>query len=76
MLKIINAVLRLFKVQVIAVPHISKALLDSAREITAQAESMGGSGEYRRAQAMRAMLNRHPDASERACALAIELVLP
>lgn len=35
----------------------------------------GASGEFKRNQALRAMLNSHPQASERDCALAIELAV-
>ncbi len=54
---------------------LDPAILDSAKLMTTQAETMGGSGEYRRREALRAMMNRHPKAPERDLALAIELAL-
>ena len=35
----------------------------------------GQSGEFRRSQALRALMNRHPEATERDCALVIELAV-
>jgi hypothetical protein len=75
MIKFVNYILKLFGVMLIAAPAISDELMQSAKLITAQVEMMGGSGEYRRAQALRALMNRHPEARERECALAIELAL-
>lgn len=57
----------------ISVPKLSEEFLESTRLIMSQAEAMGGSGEFRRAQVMRAMMNRHPEARERDIALAIEM---
>ena len=53
-------------------------LLEAARQATAEAERKGGerSGEGKRAQALRMMLNLVPEASQRDIGLAIELCLP
>lgn len=50
----------------------------AARYATDEAEKKGGarSGEAKRAQALRMMMNLVPDASHREIALAIELCLP
>lgn len=74
MLKIINAVLRWFAVDLIAV-YLSPELVKSAKTIMSQTALMPGSGEFKRAQALRALMNRHPEARERECALTIELVV-
>ena len=57
---------------------LSKFVLEAAHQATAEAERKGGekSGEAKRAQALRMMLNLTPDASHREIALAIELCLP
>lgn len=59
------------------VPYEAPALdvLESARIFVAQANPLGGSGEYRRNQALRALMNRHPEARERDLCLAIELAV-
>lgn len=55
---------------------VESDIIDSARLITAQAESMKGvSGEYKRREVLRSLMNRHPEAKERDLNLAIELVL-
>lgn len=74
MLKIINYILRLLGSELLAVPY-NKALSASAKEILEQTSKMDGSGEFKRAQALRALINRHPEMRERDCALAIELAL-
>ena len=57
---------------------LSYELLWAALQATAEAERKGAgrSGEAKRAQALRMMLNLCPDASERDICLAIELCLP
>lgn len=45
-------------------------VFDEAGRVGAEA-----SGEYKRAQALRMLLNQHPEARERDCALAIEVAL-
>jgi hypothetical protein len=57
---------------------LSDRLLAAAHQATAEAERKGGakSGEAKRAQALRMLLNLVPDASQRQIGLAIELCLP
>ncbi|KKL26369.1 hypothetical protein LCGC14_2395990 [marine sediment metagenome] len=57
---------------------LSNFVLNAARQATAEAERKGGekSGEGKRAQALRMMMNLVPEASHREIALAIELCLP
>lgn len=58
--------------------HVQEShLLMEARTVVAhiQAQFPTTSGEYRRAQALRVMLNRNPEARERDAALAIELAV-
>lgn len=74
MIKILNYLLRWFYIDLVAV-HIPPGLAASAKVILAQTEIMSGSGEFKRAQALRALMNRHPEVRERDCALIIELVL-
>lgn len=52
-------------------------LREEARAVVGHVEDLfpGTSGEYRRAQALRMMMNRNPAARERECALAIELAV-
>ena len=75
MLKALNYILRFFGIALYALPSISNELMVSAREIVNQVGAMEGSGEYKRSQALRALLNSNPGVSERECALAIELVV-
>ena len=75
MLKIFNYILRLFGISLVALPAIPKAVIESTRMILLQTAEMEGSGEFRRAQAMRAIMNIHPDATQRQIALAIELAI-
>lgn len=57
------------------VPDID--ILTDARKVVAHvgAQFPGTSGEYKRAQALRMLLNRNPEARERDCAFAIELAV-
>jgi hypothetical protein len=57
---------------------LSFSILAAARQATAEAERKGGekSGEAKRAQALRMMMNLVPEASHREIGLAIELCLP
>jgi hypothetical protein len=57
---------------------VTHELLEAAHQATAEAERKGSakSGEAKRAQALRMMLNLVPDASQRQIGLAIELCLP
>lgn len=60
-------------------PHgIHQGVLEAARIATREAERKGAakSGEAKRAQALRMMLNLCPGSSHREIALAIELCLP
>lgn len=75
MLKFINFLLRFAKVELVALPYIQKDLRESAKLITGQVAEMDGSGEFKRAQALRALMNRHPELGEGDLALAIELAL-
>ena len=75
MIKLINLLLCFWKIELIAIPKVSGEMKDSAALMTAQLDAVAGSGEYKRAQALRALMNRHPEAKERECALAIELAL-
>ena len=75
MFKLLNLILRVFKIELIAVPMIGAQLMESAKMIIGQTGAMEGSGEFKRAQALRALMNRHPEARERECALAIELAV-
>jgi len=61
----------------VLVRHLPPAdLLEAAIRITAQlARRPGASGEFKRHEALRALLNMFPDARERDCALAIELAI-
>ena len=56
---------------------VSSELLASARMFIphVRARFRGESGEFKRAQVLRGLLNRHPGALERDCALAIEIAL-
>ena len=55
---------------------VASDIIDSAKLISEQAEAMKGvSGEYKRREVLRSLMNRHPDANERDLNLAIELVL-
>lgn len=53
---------------------IADDLMASARLFVAHVDAQfaGQAGEFKRSQVLRALLNRHPDARERDCALAIE----
>lgn len=65
--------LKINNLKLTALPFLSAELQASAKEITNQTNIVGVSGEFKRAQALRALLNRHPEELERNCALAIEL---
>ena len=54
---------------------VAPELVASARMFVAHVEEhfRGQSGEFKRAQVLRGLLNRHPGAKERDCALAIEV---
>jgi len=67
--------LRLDKSQVIIVPAMKPELIETAKRITGQLRNVDASGEYKRGQALRALLNTHPEESEGNCSRAIELVL-
>lgn len=56
---------------------ISDELLDTAKLLVAQVEDkfQGVSGEFKRAQALRALLNNHTKFSERQCSQAIEVAI-
>lgn len=58
--------------------EVHPEILESARLMTQQVEErfQGVSGEFKRREALRAMLNRHPDRPVRELALAIEMGLP
>jgi hypothetical protein len=51
---------------------VSDALIASAKEMVVQTEKMPGGGEFKRREALRAMMNRHPDLPVKDLALAIE----
>lgn len=74
--KLLNLVakwlLRLTGSQAVVLP-IRTEVLTTAKEITQALDNAVGSGEYKRAQALGAMMNRHPDAKESELALAIEV---
>jgi hypothetical protein len=72
-MKILNWVLKYLEIQLMAIPFLPEGLQASAKVIMDQTALMGGSGEFKRAQALRGLMNRHPEARERSCALAIEL---
>jgi len=59
------------------IPLVAPGLLVSARMFVEHIEKgfAGQSGEFKRAQALRALLNRHPEAKECDAALAIELAV-
>lgn len=63
------------KMQSVVLPMLSDGLKESTKMILEQTSKMDGSGEYKRAQALRALMNRHPEESERNCALSIEVSL-
>ena len=67
--------LKLDKSVVIIVPEMSDGLVESAKQITSELSSSPASGEWKRAQALRVLLNRHPEEKESNCSRAIELVL-
>jgi len=76
MLKFVQWLLKLGGGVLIAVPYIPADVIESARMFVSQADNMPApSGEFKRAQVLRALMNRHPDTRESTCALAIELVL-
>ena len=54
---------------------IAPDIIESAFIITKQAETMKGGGEFKRREALRAMMNRHPNAKIKDLAFAIEWVL-
>ena len=56
-------------------PDIPDAVMESARTLTAQHASMDASGEWKRHQVYASLIKRHPDASTRLLALAIEVAL-
>lgn len=58
-----------------ALPHLTSDYADTARLAVREAEKLGGSGEYRRREALRVMLNLNPGARERDLAMAIELAV-
>lgn len=62
---------------VCAQPHADHPLLDDAKIVAEHVDGQfpGTSGEYRRAQGLRMLMNRHPEARERDCALALELAV-
>jgi hypothetical protein len=55
----------------------SAELASSARMFVEHVQQgfAGQSGEFKRSQCLRALLNRHPEATERDCALSIELAV-
>ena len=59
------------------VPLVSDDLMASARMFVAHVQEQfeEQSGEFKRSQCLRALLNRHPGATERDAALAIELAV-
>ena len=59
----------------IVFPRISDEILESAKMLCAQVEVQETSGEHKRAQVLRALMNRHPEAKARVLAAAIERVL-
>lgn len=54
---------------------LDQAIFASAQLLVAQAEGMKVSGEYRRREVLRGLMNRHPDATVKDLALAIELAV-
>lgn len=75
MIKFLNWLLRWMGIELVALPYLSPEIKTSAKELIAQMDNAVGSGEFKRAQVLRALLNRHPELRERDCALAIELAL-
>lgn len=65
----------ILKQRTLKLPEIDPALRESAINIIAQTKLLAGSGEYKRAQAMRALLNANPTATARQCSLALEVML-
>jgi len=59
----------------ISIPEMSGDVLASARDLCAQAQKQDTSGEHKRAQVLRAMMNRHPDVSSKTLAMAIEVIV-
>lgn len=74
LVKIASWLLKLAGETPVALP-VRHEVLATAKEITAQAKSMVGSGEYKRSRVLGALMNRHPDAKESELALAIEIAL-
>ena len=67
--------LKLDKSQVVILPAMDEDFVESVKMFIKQVGSVDASGEYKRAQVLRALMNRHPEVSEKICALAIEVVL-
>lgn len=57
------------------VPTIADDIFASARMFCGQVNGQATTGEHKRSQVLRALLNRHPGIKESTAALAIELVL-
>lgn len=77
LLAIAQTLAKLAGANLIAVPGMTAELVDSARELCAQVQerNRGESGEYKRGQVLRSLINRHPEAKESALAMAIEVAI-
>ena len=75
MIRFLNWLLHWVGVELVALPYLPPEIKASAKELIAQMDNAIGSGEFKRAQVLRALLNRHPELRERDCALVIELAL-
>lgn len=75
MLKFLNWVLKRFGVKLYMLPYLDDGLIASAKELMYQVDGKEASGEFKRAQVLRALMNRHPTTPERVLALAIEVII-
>lgn len=63
---------RLAGEDLVRMTHVRTEIMESAKRLCAQVDSQPTSGEHKRAQVLRALMNAHPDARERELAAAIE----
>jgi hypothetical protein len=71
-LKIALWLARLAGEDLVRMTHVGEDILKSASMLCDQVDSQDTSGEHKRAQVLRALMNRHPEAKERELAAAIE----
>ena len=73
LIKLAKALARAAGADLVVLPHVPENVLSSARTFVSQVSGQVTSGEHKRGQVMRALMNCYPNHKERILAAAIEI---